>query len=108
MRRCSVPGCFSNYTKPYVSVFTFPRDPTMCKLWLKSIGRPSLKVHENIGVCIKHFEKHLVCGNSSNTHRKKLSIKPGAVPTIFEDICSSDDNSKLEEKMKPLENYTCT
>lgn len=104
MRRCSVPGCYSNYTKPYVSVFTFPKDSDLCKLWLKNIGRPTLKVHDNIGVCIKHFEKNLIIGiDSSTISRKKLSIKYGSVPTIFEDECSSSDNPKLEKKIQSVD-----
>lgn len=101
MRRCSVPGCYSNHTKPYVSVFTFPKDPLLCNLWLKNIGRPTLKVHENIGVCIKHFEKQYIIGiDSSTISRKKLGIKYGSVPTIFEDASSSSDNPKLEKKIQ--------
>lgn len=105
MRRCSVPGCYSNYTKPYVSVFTFPKDPILCTLWLKSIGEPSLKVHENIGVCIKHFEEHFIIGIDSGTiSRKKLSIKYGAVPTIFgDDVSSSSDYPNQEKKIQSMD-----
>lgn len=108
MRRCSVPGCYSNFSKPYVSVFTFPKDPDLCKLWLKSIGRPALKVHENIGVCIKHFKKQHICGIGNDSNRKKVTIKYGSVPTVFEDAGSDDDCSTVEDKMQSVENFART
>lgn len=109
MRRCCVRGCRSNFSKPYVSVFTFPKDTVICKLWLKNIGRPDMKVRENVGVCIKHFEKHCIKGiDSSEPHRKKITIKHGSVPTIFEDVCSSDDSCKMEEEVQSLDNITRT
>ncbi|GIY75056.1 THAP-type domain-containing protein [Caerostris extrusa] len=56
-------------------------------LWQKKIGCPHLKITENIGVCIKHFEKNCVVDYKewkSEGNRKRTTVKHGAVPTIFE------------------------
>ncbi|KAF8786111.1 MYND-type zinc finger-containing chromatin reader ZMYND8-like isoform X2 [Argiope bruennichi] len=98
MRRCCVPGCPSNRKKPYVSVFQFPKSPGFRNLWLKRIGRPLLKVSENIGVCIKHFEKNCIVDYKDwkgEGGRKRITVKPGAVPSIFdqEEIDSLSDDA---------------
>ncbi|GBM20603.1 hypothetical protein AVEN_261721-1 [Araneus ventricosus] len=104
MRRCCVPGCQSNRKKPYVSVFQFPKSPGFRNLWLKRVGRPLLKVSENIGVCIKHFEKNCIVDYKDwkgEGGRKRITVKPGAVPSIFdkeENDSFSDDADATSSK----------
>ncbi|XP_054710972.1 MYND-type zinc finger-containing chromatin reader ZMYND8-like [Uloborus diversus] len=112
MRKCCVPNCRSNHTKPYVSVFTFPKDPAVTNVWLKQIGRPTLKVNENIGVCIKHFEKDAIVGRGLTkfaTLKKKVSVKHGAVPTLFEDSIhySSDEYDSSKETAQVQDSNSC-
>ncbi|GFY52793.1 protein kinase C-binding protein 1 [Trichonephila inaurata madagascariensis] len=81
-------------------IFQFPKKPGFRDLWLKKIKRPLLKVNENIGVCIKHFEKHFIVDHKESKNegvRKRLTIRPGAVPSIFHDpdIDSNSDDADV-------------
>ncbi|GIY69359.1 hypothetical protein CDAR_470451 [Caerostris darwini] len=59
-RKCSVPLCYSNYEKHYVSAFPFPSDPGLRTLWLRNIRRPDFNPGPTSGVCIKHFEDQFI------------------------------------------------
>ncbi|GFU31656.1 THAP domain-containing protein 2 [Trichonephila clavipes] len=57
-------------------------------------------INENIGVCIKHFEKHFIVDHKESKNeggRKRLTIRPGAVPSIFHDpdIDSNSDDADV-------------
>ncbi|KAG8198450.1 hypothetical protein JTE90_022186 [Oedothorax gibbosus] len=110
MRQCCVPGCRTNSKKPYMSVFMFPKNPETRDIWLQNIGRPLMVVKElSSCVCIKHFEKDLIIDRNDDSVRKRITLKPGAVPTIFQNTdvakysptigCSENimDNMKVKD-----------
>ncbi|XP_046685222.1 uncharacterized protein LOC124370961 [Homalodisca vitripennis] len=93
--KCCVPECKSNYVKPFVNVFSFPKDPETFRTWLRAIHRDSCEVTSNSRVCIKHFDERYIIKEDTVTRpdgtiltvkRDRLKLRNDAVPTIFENL----------------------
>ena len=91
VKRCIAAGC-SNTHKDGVSLFQFPRDHQLRQKWIKQVQRTRAgwsgpgSVAGSV-LCSAHFEKSCFepsCLISQSVGiKKKLLLKPDAVPTIF-------------------------
>ncbi|KAF6203909.1 hypothetical protein GE061_002247 [Apolygus lucorum] len=96
-RRCSVPGCRSNYrekftTSKYVSCYGFPSDPQTLEKWLSAIKRRNFVPNYDNAVCAKHFDESAF--STEDAYRgadgelkvfkfAKPKLKNDAVPSLF-------------------------
>ena len=81
--KCCIPRCRSNYKKngekvPYVSIYSFPKDPVERAQWLELIPRENYNVTQNSYVCIKHWPPNV----KFKSCRGK-NFRPVCPPTIF-------------------------
>lgn len=92
--KCSVPTCQSNYRKPYISCFRFPRDPVKRKLWISRIRRDNFTYTENARVCINHFEERMIIREDAWTDKDGKEHKiPRVNPILTEDAVPCFVNS---------------
>lgn len=96
-RKCSVPGCKSNYLSQHsshVSVYQFPKDEALRTAWLKRIRRgDSFLITNNMGICKHHFKSDdfkttsETLYNRYKTPRTRIlqnqKLKKDAIPSIF-------------------------
>ena len=90
VKRCVAANC-SNSHKEGVSLFQFPKNPELRKKWIKQVQRTRAKWSgpgsEGAVLCSDHFERECFEPSSllaqSMGIKKKLLLKPDAVPTIF-------------------------
>lgn len=96
-RKCSAPGCRSNYdnNKEYVTVFKFPSEPSRRAKWIHNLHRVDFNPSSTAVVCIKHFEERFIIREDSvkrkdgtilTVDRKQLALSSEAYPTIFENL----------------------
>lgn len=96
-RKCSAPGCNSNYdkNKEYVSSFKFPSDENRRNLWIRSLNREFFEPSSTAVVCIKHFEERFIVredrvqradGSMLIVKRTRPALSVDAFPTIFENL----------------------
>ena len=91
---CCVPGCqsgASGYSHEKVQLFVFPeagKAPQLRKTWMDQIGRREPNGNlwqptENSRVCSKHFKEEAFEDprDARGRLRKKLKLKPRAIPT---------------------------
>ena len=90
VQRCVAAGCSSTH-KEGVSLYSFPKDAGLRKKRAEQVKRTRDKWEptEHSRLCSLHFEDYcfqLDCKlhASMGLGKKKTSLKPGAVPTIFE------------------------
>ena len=90
MPHCVVVGCNEQAKKnkdPKVRFHCFPEDPELYRAWVNAVKRTTLP--KDPRVCSRHFER--ACFDESflmelqlmGSSRKKISLKPDAIPTIF-------------------------
>lgn len=110
--KCCVPGCTSNYVKPFVNVFSFPKDPVTTQTWLRAIHRDDYSVSKNSRVCIKHFDERYIIREESVTRpdgsiltvkRDRLKLRDDAVPTVFENLPTYLTKTLPTERKNPEE-----
>ncbi|GBL97011.1 hypothetical protein AVEN_254066-1 [Araneus ventricosus] len=115
-KRC-VPGCNSNYnnTDNYVSLFTFPKDATRKKQWVKSINRAYCIPSSTAVVCIKHFSSQFIIkkdrvvrddGSELVVKRKILKLTNDAYPSIFLNQPSYLSHEPSTSRKSPSERIT--
>lgn len=82
-------GC-SNTHKDGVSLFRFPRDRVMRKKWADQVKRHRAKWEptDYSALCSRHFEQSCfrldtLLTQSLGLGKKKASLNPDAVPTLF-------------------------
>ncbi|CAL1292930.1 unnamed protein product, partial [Larinioides sclopetarius] len=96
--KCSVFGCKGNYTSgEKVSIFKFPKDPKLCKIWETRVMRTNFKPTISSRVCERHFRKEDVLRETEYFDEKsgKLlksplqypKLREGAVPMFISDKC---------------------
>ena len=75
--------CRSIYTgEKRATVFSFPKEVSLCKIWIKFINRKDWEPTPSSFICIKHFEeKYYRKGKNDKCYRLTKTLKP--VPTIF-------------------------
>ena len=108
-RKCSVIGCRTGYatTKQEKedgkgnhvkgSVFGFPKDPSLCKLWEKFLCRKDFFVVSNTsGICFEHFESRFIKKNEGST-RVDLDYSLFPIPSIH-----TTPEILLNPSLKPL------
>ncbi|KAG8287303.1 hypothetical protein J6590_041547 [Homalodisca vitripennis] len=110
--KCCVPECKSNYVKPFVNVFSFPKDPETFRTWLRAIHRDGYEVTSNSRVCIKHFDERYIIKEDTVTRpdgtiltvkRDWLKLRNDAVPTIFENFPNYIGKDLPAERKDPEE-----
>uniref|UniRef100_A0A1B6E8J1 THAP-type domain-containing protein n=1 Tax=Clastoptera arizonana TaxID=38151 RepID=A0A1B6E8J1_9HEMI len=93
--KCCVTECKSNYCKPFVNIFLFPKDALTAQTWLRAIHRDDYELSANSCVCIKHFCERYIIRKDSITRpdgtvvtvkRDRLKLRDDAIPTIFENL----------------------
>ena len=95
VRRCVAYGC-SNTTADGVSLFHFPKDPVQRRIWTERVSRTRdrwASPSEHSLLCSSHFAPDCFDVSSALYQDlgigKKTSLKPNAVPTIFQRPVSS-------------------
>lgn len=98
MRFCCVPQCASSQRKkaPGVSFHEIPSDSGLRELWLKSIARedwvPNVTSNYSV-VCSLHFRE-----SDFRDNIKKRLLKPGAVPSVFNEPTSCAGQTEGRKK----------
>ena len=89
VKRCVAAGC-SNTHSDGVSLFHFPRDPSLRLQWTRQVQqtRDGWKGPSDYSVlCSKHFTSDCYEGDSAIAAKfgieKRRRLKPNAVPTVF-------------------------
>ena len=89
VNRCVAGGC-SNTPRPGISLYKFPKDPTLRKQWERQVQttRAKWKATETSYLCSEHFTED--CFEVTGALESQFGIKiywrrlaPGAIPTIF-------------------------
>lgn len=88
-KRCVVAGC-SNSHKDGVSLFKFPTNKSLRRLWIRQVQRTRAQwsgPSEYSCVCRAHFTddclEDISCVSKKIGMRMKQMLRPNAVPTIF-------------------------
>ena len=83
MYKCCVVDCRSNYAgEERTTVFSFPKEESLCKIWIKFVNRKDWVPTPLSFIYIKRFEeKYYRIGKNDERYRLKKTLKP--VPTIF-------------------------
>lgn len=94
--RCCVVGCRSNHfgafdDKTYLSVYRFPKDETLKKIWEKRIGAEFISKTSH-RICEIHFKDKYKRSNSSNT---RIVLTKDAVPSIKLPTGNFDDDKPM-------------
>ncbi|XP_055379180.1 uncharacterized protein LOC129610592 [Condylostylus longicornis] len=109
VRKCSIPGCKSNYdsTPKHVSTFQFPTDKRLRKAWINAIPRENWVPSKHSAVCYLHFAEE--CFAKKPNKRRRL--KDDAIPTIFNNypaclskILLCNTSLKVVKREVPLKN----
>ena len=88
-RNCTAYGCTNSHKKGY-TVFKFPEDAKLRRVWILQVQRTRDKWRgptQNSGVCSEHFTED--CYEPISVVSKQMGIKvkqmlkPNAIPTIF-------------------------
>lgn len=113
-RKCSVPGCRTNYKGGLVlSTFKFPNDKILRAKWERKMHREGFTATENSCVCILHFSKTFLVmedvfkredGSTLVVKRQRPKLKPNAYPTIVGPIAPHLEE-QLPKKRKTWEEY---
>ena len=82
----------SAFTKPEkrTTFFTFPKDPTLRRIWVRNMRLENFVVKDHSRLCEKHFEEdqfevsRSVIESLGWVGKKQLKLKKDAVPTIFD------------------------
>ena len=89
VKRCVAAGC-SNTHADGISLFSFPRDPSLRALWNKQVQRTRADWRDATDysvLCSEHFTKDCFEQGSVMASQfgiqKRRRLKPDAVPTIF-------------------------
>ena len=104
--RCVAAGCSLTH-KDGVSIFHFPKDPVLRKKWADQVRRTRDKWEptDNSVLCSKHFEDGSFELDSQLAKamgmKRKVRLKPNALPTLFEKPASLKRKSSASEMSAP-------
>ena len=106
-KKCVVAGC-SNKHSDGVSLFLFPADENLRRQWTKQVQRTRAcwkGPTENSCLCSNHFTEDCFDPSSLTASRlglkRKLLLKPNAIPTVFiRSLVSSKSSSGEAPKKK--------
>ncbi|CAL1277999.1 unnamed protein product [Larinioides sclopetarius] len=104
--KCAVFGCKENYASgEKVSIFKFPKDPKLSKIWETRIMRTNFKPTINSRVCERHFRKEDVLRETECFDEKygKLlksplqypKLREGAVPMFISYKCPTSSQPAM-------------
>ncbi|XP_021351589.1 uncharacterized protein LOC110449210 [Mizuhopecten yessoensis] len=90
MVQCAAINCNNSSNRGQkISLFAFPRDRKLGKLWVMKLKRGNFSPSDHSRLCERHFEedcftqdRRLLASIGFTPGRK--SLKPGAIPTIFD------------------------
>ena len=67
--KCCVVDCRSNYAgEERTTVFSFPKEESLRKIWIRFVNRKELGLTPSSFICIKHFEEKY-CRKGKNDKR---------------------------------------
>lgn len=109
--KCCVTGCRSNYEneKGYVSVFKFPTDENMKRIWMEKIRRKDWTPGPNARVCELHFQSKFISkveeyvdedGSRKAFPRKRPVLSGDAIPTQFPSVSYFSERKNSEKRRK--------
>ena len=115
-KRCSAPGCRSNYAEePYSPVYRIPRPPPeLVQQWLKALYREGVENILNIHVCAKHFSEVdietaysiLQADGTITTQKREVpKLRQDAVPMFLQN-CTSYLSSTSTKSLTHLDKGT--
>ena len=98
--KCCVVDCPSNYAgKERTTVFPFPKEESLRKIWINFVNRKDTTISSFI--CIKHFEeKYYRKGKNDKRYRLTKTLKP--VPTIFNPNIQTSECSSSSHIISPV------
>lgn len=117
-RRCSIPGCNSNYdsvlkgSNKCESTFAFPKDKNKCEKWLKAIPRKDWTPTKCSVVCAKHFhdsdiiryhEFTLPSGENKKILLKYPKLSESAIPRQFDNLPKYLSSAPAKKRTNPEE-----
>ncbi|GBM70775.1 hypothetical protein AVEN_16750-1, partial [Araneus ventricosus] len=96
--KCAVFGCKGNYASGQkVSIFKFPKDPKLSKIWETRVMKENFKPTTSSRVCELHFRKEDVLRETEYFDEKSGTLlrsplqypklKEGAIPMLVSDKC---------------------
>ena len=102
-RKCSVPGCRSNYdhskkqeSEP-IATFSFPlKNSGLLEKWVQFVNREEWEPTAYSAICIKHFEKKYY----TTGKKTKLLYETNPIPTIGHVPTLEVEESMLETSEK--------
>ena len=100
-RSCMV-DCCSNYVgEEKTTVFSFPREEHLRKIWIKFLNRTDWEPTNSSYIFIKHFEnKYYQNGEGNKRFRLIKTLNP--VPTIFDPSNPNFRNSSACQVTSPV------
>ena len=100
--KCCVVDCRSNYAgEERTTVFSFPKEESLRKIWIKFVNRKDWEPTPSSFICIKHFEeKYYRKGKNDKCYRLTKTLRP--VPTIFNPNIQTSQCSSSSHIISPV------
>ena len=100
--KCCVVDCRSNYAgEERTTVFSFPKEESLRKIWIKFVNRKNYEPTLLSFICIKHFEeKYYKKGKNKKRYRLPKTLKPA--PTIFNPNIQTSHCSSSSRIISPV------
>ena len=100
--KCCVVDYRSNYAgEERATVFSFPKQESLRKIWIKFVNRKDLEPTPSSFICIKHFEgKYYRKGKNDKRYRLTKILKP--VSTIFNPNIQTSECSSSSHIISPV------
>lgn len=109
MPHCSALGCSNkgSVKSTMLSFFRFPLSIPEGKQWIQNCGRTDWQPSRYNRICSAHFEEacfeedmfYEIMGQDPTKRRRRRTLKPGSVPTIFH----HEHQPSKGRKAKPIE-----
>ena len=89
--------------------FLFPKDPDLCLKWRLAVNRRVGRTMTNLWeptkyskLCEKHFLPEDKIVFQDDISRQFIRLKNGAIPCIFEEVYTVNDNERIEGQKRKL------
>ena len=100
--KCFAVDCRSNYAgEQRTTVFSFPREESLHKIWIKFVNRQDQEPTPSSFICIKYFEeKYYRKGKNDKHYRLTKTLQP--VPTVFNPNIQTSQCSSSSHIISPV------
>ena len=100
--KCFAVDCRSNYAgEQRTTVFSFPREESLHKIWIKFVNRQDWEPTPSSFICIKYFEeKYYRKGKNDKHYRLTKTLQP--VPTVFNPNIQTSQCSSSSHIISPV------